>query len=148
MKLRYDGKLVILTCFYEMRAYSPYVQSLVRTIGVLDKLGIAWDYWPSHGTYYVEQAVNASLTKAMNDPSVTDVLTIDSDESWRAEDVVRLIMHSEEVVGGSYRKKHMWDEYIANLVPSDGGNPVGKMLPDGTALLKAEGMAGGFYVVD
>lgn len=144
MKLRYDGKLVILTCFYEHRAYSPYVESLARTIGVLDKLGIAWDYWPSHGTFYLEHSINGSLTKIMNDPEITDVLIIDSDESWEPESVVRILMHEDEVVGGSYRKKNSWESYIANLVPSDDENPVGKMLPDGTALLKAEGMASGF----
>ena len=94
--------------------------------------------------FYVEHATNEALTRAMNDKTVTDVLMIDSDESWTPEDAVRILMHPDEVVGGAYRKKNGWEHYTANLAPSDGDNPEGKMLDDGTALLCADGLPGGF----
>jgi hypothetical protein len=143
MKIAYDGKLILFTTFYEHRAYSPYIQSMVETVAVLDRLGVSWDYWPSHGSFHLERAVNGALTKFMNDDEATDILLIDSDESWDAGGIIRLLLHPEEVVGGTYRMKNRWEHYISFGAVED-GHPVGKMLADGTALLKTDAVAGGF----
>ena len=93
-------------------------------------------------SFHVEQAVNTFLTD-MLESDFTDVLLIDSDESWNAADVVRLLLHPEEIVGASYRMKNRWDEYVGQIVYKD-GHPDGKLLADGTPLLKADRVAGGF----
>ena len=139
----YDGKLILFTTFYEHRAYSPYIQSMVETVAVLNKLDIAWDYWPSHGSFHLERAINDALTRFMNDEEATDILLIDSDESWDAAGLVRLLTYDDEAVGGTYRMKNRWEHYIS-FVHSREGHPVGKMLPDGTALLRTDAIPGGF----
>lgn len=123
-------------------AYAPYVISLAHTLGVLSKCGIDHEYFARPSDFHIERAINNTLTEVMYS-DVTDVLLIDSDESWRPEDVVRLLLHPEEIVGASYRMKNQWDDYVGHIIYKD-GHPDGKMLKDGTPLLKADRLAAGF----
>lgn len=144
MQVNYTGKLVLFTSFYEFRAYSPYVQSLVSTVSLLSQLGIKHDYWPQHGEFHIDRAVNHTLTRAMNDPEVTDIMLIDADESWEAGGLLRLLAHPEEIVGGAYRMKNRYDQYVGAIRRGADGYPQGRILPDGSALLEADRVAGGF----
>jgi hypothetical protein len=140
----YTGKLIIFTTFYESRGYAPYIKSLATTIGVLERMGIKYDYWQRAGDFHVERAINDTLTKFMNSDA-TDFLMIDADEEWSAESVVRLLMHPEEIVGGTYRMKHKWGEYVGSINRDpETGTPIGKALPDGTCLISASRLAAGF----
>lgn len=146
MKIPYDGKLAIFTSFYSHYAYAPYVISLAQTLGVLSRLGVNWDYLARPSDFHVERAINNTLTELMERDDFTDVLLIDSDESWEPEGVVRLLLHPEEIVGASYRMKNKWEEYVGSIRQGDGG-PQGKILKDGTALLVADRVAAGFLRV-
>jgi len=144
MKLDYSGKLAIFTSFYSHLAYAPYIRSLATTLGVLSELGVKWDYLMRPSDFHIERALNNTLTELMERDDFTDVLLIDSDESWDAEAVVRLIMHPEEIVGGAYRMKNNWGEYVGSLKYED-GLPVGKLGADGVPrVLEAERVAAGF----
>lgn len=143
MKIPYTGRLAIFTSFYSHIAYAPYILSLAPTLGALSKLGVDWEYLARPSDFHIERAINNTLTEVMESGAFTDILMIDSDESWRPEDVVRLLMHPEEIVGCSYRMKNNWDEYVGSIQYKD-GFPEGRMLPDGTPLLKATRLAAGF----
>lgn len=143
MKTTYTGKLAIFTSFYSHLAYAPYVRSLATTLGGLSALGIRWDYLCRLSDFHIERAVNNTLTEIMERDDFTDVLLIDSDESWELEGVLRLLAHPEEIVGASYRMKNSWDHYVGRPIYRD-GLPVGRMLADGTPLLEADRVAGGF----
>lgn len=140
----YKGKLIIFTSFYDWKGYAPYIQSLVATSMVLERLGIKWDFWPVFGDFHIERAYNEAYTRFLNDPEATDLLAIDSDQSWDVMGVLRLLSHPEEVVGGSYRMKNAWERYTALLKTDETGTPVGKILGDGTALLEASRLPWGF----
>lgn len=139
----YKGRLAIFTSFYSHVAYAPYVRSLATTLGVLSKLGIDHEYLMRPSDFHIERAINNTLSEIMERDDFTDVLLIDSDESWEAEGVVRLLLHPDEIVGGAYRMKNKWNEYVGHLKYKD-GMPTGRMLPDGTALLEADRVAAGF----
>lgn len=141
--LPYKGKLAIFTSFNSYHAYAPYVISLAQTLGVLSKLGVEWDYLARPADFHVERAINNTLTELMERDDFTDVLLIDSDESWEPEGVVRLLLHPEEIVGGTYPMKNRAQQYVGAIKLED-GCPVGRMLPDGTALLAAHRLAAGF----
>ena len=143
MKLPYEGKFAIFTSFYSHIAYAPYILSLAPTLGALSKLGVDWDYLARPSDFHIERAVNNTLTEVMERGDFTDILLIDSDESWNPADVIRLLLHPEEIVGASYRMKNKWEEYVGQIAYKD-GLPRGKMLADGTPLLRAERIAGGF----
>lgn len=139
----YDGRLAIFTSFYSHYAYAPYVISLAQTLGVLSGLGVKWDYLARPSDFHVERAINNTLTELMEHGGFTDVLLIDSDESWEPDGVVRLLMHPQEIVAGTYRMKNKWDTYVGTIQQRN-GVPVGKMLADGTPLIAADRVAAGF----
>lgn len=139
----YKGKLAIFTSFNSYHAYAPYVISLAQTLGVLSKLGVECDYLARPADFHVERAINNTLTEIMERDDFTDVLLIDSDESWTPEGVVRLLLHPEEIVGASYPMKNRASQYVGAIQLRD-GCPVGRILPDGTALLAADRLAAGF----
>lgn len=139
----YQGKLAIFTSFYSHIAYAPYIRSLATTLGVLSKLGIDHEYLMRPSDFHIERAVNNTLTEVMERGDFTDILTIDSDESWEAADVVRMLTYPEEIVGAAYRMKNKWEDYTGSIMYED-GLPLGRMLPDGKPLLRASRVAGGF----
>jgi hypothetical protein len=139
----YTGRLAIFTSFYSHVAYAPYVRSLATTLGVLSKLGIDHEYLMRPSDFHIERAINNTLTEIMERGDFTDVLLIDSDESWEPEGVLRLLAHPDEIVGASYRMKNAWEQYVGTIKYQD-GLPVGRMLADGTPLLEAERVAAGF----
>ncbi len=143
MKVPYSGKLAIFTSFYSHYAYAPYVISLAQTLRLLSELGIAHEYLARPSDFHVERAINNTLTELTERDDFTDVLLIDSDESWEPQDVVRLLFHPEEIVGATYPMKNNWSEYVGTVKQED-GVPIGKMLADGTALLEADRLAAGF----
>jgi hypothetical protein len=139
----YTGRLAIFTSFYSHYAYAPYVISLAQSLGVLSALGVKWDYLARPSDFHIERAINNTLTEVMEHGGFTDVLLIDSDESWEPEGLVRLLLHPEEVVAGTYPMKNAWDRYVGSVKQRD-GTPLGKILKDGTALLEADRVAAGF----
>jgi hypothetical protein len=140
---KFEGKLAIFTSFYSHIAYAPYVISLAQTLGTFSRLGVEWDYLARPSDFHIERAINNTLTEIMERDDFTDVLLIDSDESWEPTDAYRLLMHEEEIVAASYRMKNKWTDYVGTIKRVE-GSPVGRMLPDGNALLEAERVAAGF----
>ena len=140
-------KVIIATPFYEMRGFAPYIGSLVNTVRALQSHGIDYDFWQLSGDSYVERAKNTILNKFLEDPANTDLFIIDSDMEWDAAAVIKMLSFPEGIVTGSYPQKNSWGKFtgIPELVTEDGKtHPVGRILSDGTALLKADFLAGGF----
>lgn len=142
-QFNYPGKLAIFTSFYSHMAYAPYVRCLATTLGVLNELGIKHEYLMRASDFHIERAINNTLTEIMERDDVTDVLLIDSDESWDAESVVRMLTYPDEIVGATYRMKNAWNQYVG-MVKYQDGLPVGRILDDGTPLLEADRVAAGF----
>lgn len=139
----YSGKLAIFTSFNSYQAYAPYVISLAQTLGTLSRLGVQWEYMARPSDFHIERAINNTLTELMERDDFSDVLLIDSDESWEPVGVVRLLLHPQEIVAASYRMKNNASEYVGHIRRVDGA-PVGIMQADGSALLEAERVAAGF----
>ena len=143
-------KVIIATPFYEMKGFSPYISSLVHTVKMLTILGIEHEYWDASGDSYVDRAKNTLMNKFLEDPDATDLVMIDSDMQWNAEAIISMIMLPEEVVVGSYPQKNAWGKWTAlpEVVKDENKenafHPVGRVLPDGSALIKSQFLAGGF----
>lgn len=140
-------KVVIATPFYEMRGFSPYIYSLTHTIRLLTQMGIEHEYWELSGDSYVDRAKNTLMTKFLEDPDATDLFIIDSDMSWEPVGFVNMLMLQEEIVVGSYPQKNAWGKWTSSpvLVEENGQHhPVGRILGDGSALIKSAFLAGGF----
>jgi glycosyltransferase involved in cell wall biosynthesis len=140
-------KVVIATPFYEMRGFSPYIFSLTHTIRMLTQMGVEHEYWELSGDSYVDRAKNTLMTKFLEDPDATDLFIIDSDMSWDPHGFINMLMLPEEIVVGSYPQKNSWGKWTSSpvLVEENGTHhPIGRTLPDGSALIKSAFLAGGF----
>jgi glycosyltransferase involved in cell wall biosynthesis len=143
-------KVILCTCFYEMKGYSPYIFSLFYTAQLLHTAGIMSEYWDLAGDSYVDRAKNTLFTKFLEDPDATDLFLIDADMQWNPDAILRMLALPEPVVVGSYPQKNAWAKWTSTpkLVQEDGAfKPVGRVLPDGQALIQAQYMAGGFVRV-
>lgn len=140
-------KVIIATPFYEMRGFSPYIYSMCSTIRMLTQLGIEHEFWELSGDSYVDRAKNTIMTKFLENPANTDLFIIDSDMQWNAEALVKMLLLPEEIVTGSYPQKNAWGRWtgIPSVKEEDGKlHPIGRVLEDGSALLLADHLAGGF----
>ena len=141
------AKVIIATAFYEMRGFSPYIVSLFATINMLARMGIDCEFWPLDGDSYVERAKNTICTRFLEDEDATDLLMVDSDMSWNPDALMKMLLLPEPIVVGSYPQKNSWGRWtsLPKVIEEDGKHhPVGRVLEDGTALIQAEYLAGGF----
>lgn len=140
----YHGKVVIFTAFYDYKGYAPYITSMIQQAIWLERLGIEWDYWHIYGDFHFDRALNQAMTNFM-ESDATDIILIDSDLKWSADAVLRLLTHDVDVVAGSYRMKNQWEQYTGIPARDEATGQVrGKILKDGTALVKADRVTGGF----
>lgn len=143
-------KVIIATPFYEMRGFSPYIASMVHTVRMLTLNGIEHEFWELSGDSYVDRAKNTIMNKFLEDPEATDLMMIDSDMQWNADAVLGILQLPEEVVVGSYPQKNAWGKWtsLPEMVPDANkagvSHPRGRLLPDGSALIKSQYLAGGF----
>ena len=140
-------RVVIATPFYELKGFSPYIDSLQATVRLLTANGIDWRFMSLSGDSYVHRARNTMCDSFLEDPDATDLFFIDSDMSWNPDAFVRMCLQPEELVGGSYPVKNCWDAWtsIPHWQEENGQNVLkGRPLGDGTALIEAFVLAGGF----
>jgi glycosyltransferase involved in cell wall biosynthesis len=141
-------KLIICTPFYELKAFSPYVVSLTNTTRLLTEVGIDWRFMELSGDSYVHRARNTMCDVFMQDPDATDLFFVDSDMSWDPEAFVKMCLLPQAIIGGSYPVKNGWDKWtsIPQVVqdPDKSFHMKGIELGDGSALIEAHVLAGGF----
>lgn len=145
--MTYEGKVILFTSFYSQLAFAPYVKSLMDTVAAFTELGVKWEYWCNYSDFHIDTCVNDALTRAANTEGVTDIIMLDSDQSWGAKDIVRLLLVPAQVVAGSYRTKNNWSRYTGQIEMDD-GMPVGRMMSDGKPILKALKVSGGFLRIN
>ena len=143
-------KIILGTCFYEVKGFSPYIVSLVATIRALELMKLPWDYKEISGDSYVDRAKNTLLNSFMDDQEATHLFMIDSDHGWHVEGFLRVLraaMMGAELVGASYPCKNNWDFYgcIPKQEEGEDGNLyyIGKEIGD-VRLLEMYCIPGGF----
>ncbi len=141
-------KVIIATPFYEMRGFSPYIASLTASCKLMSMHGIEYEFWELSGDSYVDRAKNTIANKFLEDPEATDLFMIDSDMQWSPNSLINMLAFPHEIVMGSYPQKNGWDRWTAipTLITDAEGRmrPTGFELPDGSALIEASYLAGGF----
>lgn len=137
-----EMSLVIATPFYEMKGWSPYISSLVRTMELLNQLGIKHDFWALQEDSYVDRARN-TLAMRFLDSDFTHMMFIDSDESWSLEGFANVLKADVEIVGAGYPCKNKWDFYSCILNCHEDGRPI--VNKDG--LVSAWGVPTGFMKI-
>ena len=144
---RQQMKVIIATPFYELKGFSPYITSLVQTCRLMTQMGIDYRFMELSGDSYVHRARNTMCDVFLKDPDATDLFFIDSDMSWDPNAFIKMCLLPHPIIGGTYPVKNMWDAWtsIPKQVQENGALHFrGIELKDGSALLEAEVLAGGF----
>jgi len=139
--------LMIASAFYEVKAYSPYIMSLLDSVRVLHELGIDWTYKSISGDSYVDRAKN-SLVHDFLKSDYSHIFMIDSDEAWNVDGFCRIIkaaMAGAEIVGAAYPCKNNWEFFGCIPKRADDGSFMGKEIGD-IRLLDMWGIPGGFLI--
>lgn len=135
-------KLLIATPFYNVSGFSPYISSLMKTVALLQKLGIEYDYWELSGDSYIDRARNTIANTFMRS-EYTHLLFIDSDMSWDLAGFGNLLKADVDVVGAGYPCKNNWDHFSCILL----SEPDGKPIVNEEGLIAAWGVPTGFMKI-
>jgi len=139
--------LMLATAFYEVKAYSPYIMSLIDSIRVLHELGVDWTFKSISGDSYVDRAKN-SLIHDFLKSDYSHIFMIDSDEAWDVNGFCRIIkaaIMGAEIVGAAYPCKNNWEFYGCVPNKAEDGSFMGKEIGD-MRLLDMWGIPGGFLI--
>ena len=145
--MKKEYKLVIATPFYEVKAYSPYIASLLTSLKVLQELNIEYDYYELSGDSYVDRAKNTLVQRFLKSEA-THIMMIDSDLSWEVSGFIRILkasMLGAEIVGGTYPNKNNWETFGVIPKKSEDGFFLG-LEKEGIRLLEMNGIPGGFLI--
>ena len=140
-------RIIIATPFYELKGFSPYISALLEVTKHLTHAGIDWQFMELSGDSYVHRARNSMCMNFLNDPYATDLFFIDSDMSWDPQSFLNIIYRPEPIIGGTYPVKNKWELWTSKptiVDPDKDPHYVGQPLPDGSALIQANQLAGGF----
>jgi hypothetical protein len=87
-----------------------YVVRLMNTQQLLAQLGVQCSVEFMKNESLITRARNNMVAKFMSKPDTTHLLFIDSDITWNPVDVVKLLAHEKDVVGGIYpKKRYAWE---------------------------------------
>lgn len=111
------------------KPYQVCLDSVKNSVPVLDKAGIEHGMVSEVGCPYISAARSMMLRKAL-DAKADQVIFIDHDLSWDAEDLLTLIETEGDVVAGTYRFKKDEEEYMGQMLSNNDGTPI--ILEDGT----------------
>ena len=142
-KPRNTNGIVIATPAYGGNVSVNYVNSLVRSSALFQSNGLK---------LHVTFLSNHSLIPMARNKIVSDIFRndkndwesivwIDADISWDPEDLLKLALHDEDVVCGTYRKKiHNSCHFTIKMIP-------GNETPDERGLIEVEATGTGFLRV-
>ena len=109
----------------------------MNTINLFKQIGFPLQIEFCKNDSLVSRARNNLIARAMNDPTSTHFMFIDSDISWDPLDILKLILSEKELIGGIYPLKHYeWSklssnpEYISQLLKRKNESELSKVIND------------------
>lgn len=138
-----EAKFMIATPFYEVKGYSPYIRSLVRSVEALTIAKIDYEFLELSGDSYVWRARN-TIAKHFLESDCTHLVFIDSDEAWDLESFLRLLKADVDVVGSVYPVKNAWEHFGVTIYTNQDGTPL--VNPE-TGLIRGQKVPTGFMKI-
>jgi hypothetical protein len=103
-------KVCIGTPLYGGLGYATYFISLINTMNLLSKNGIECEPIFILGESLITRARNNIVAKFLNKSEATHLMFIDGDISWNPVEVLKLLKHDKDLVGGIYpMKTYKWE---------------------------------------
>jgi hypothetical protein len=132
-----NPKLYILTPCYGSMCHVNYIICLMNTMNLFKQIGFPLQIEFCKNDSLVSRARNNLIARAMNDPTSSHFMFIDSDISWDPLDILKLILSDKELIGGIYPLKHYeWSklstnpEYISQLLKRKNDSELSKVIND------------------
>lgn len=129
-------KVMIGTPCYDGSLELTHVQSLFQTVDLCRDLGITITMEYVVGNSLISTARNEIFRRAIED-DVDDLIFIDGDQGWNAQNFINLISHQRDVIGGVVVSKK--DRIMYNAKPLADG-----FKPDEDGLIEVMGIGTGF----
>jgi hypothetical protein len=130
-------KLYILTPCYGSMCHVNYIICLMNTINLFKQIGFPLQIEFCKNDSLVSRSRNNLIARAMNDPSSTHFMFIDSDITWDPLDILKLILTDKELIGGIYPlKNYDWSklsnnpDYISQLLKRKNESQLSKIISD------------------
>ncbi len=136
-------KVMLATPFYMNLCFSNYKSSVIAALDHLSKIGIAWELCDINGDSYVDRAKNTIAAKFL-ESDCTDLMMIDSDMSFPPDAIARILQWRELIVAGAFPMKNNWGTFVGEPLTQADGKIMGHALTDGSWLMQARRVAGGF----
>jgi hypothetical protein len=112
-------KIFVATPAYGQVFYSPYVQSILTLIPVMQRRGWILEFkWVSHGE--ISEARNYLLTVWLDKTDASHILFIDNDMGFEPQLIVDMIEFAKPVVGAAYPYRRVNLHQVAKLGASEG----------------------------
>jgi len=142
-KVRETKGIVVATPAYGGQLTVNYVNSLIRSQVLFQQYGIQIHVMFLCNHSLITMARNRIVAEIFRQDKHDwdSIVWIDADISWQPEDLLKLALHDEDVVCGTYRKKiHEACHFTIKLIP-------GKETPDERGLIEVEATGTGFLRV-
>lgn len=101
------GTVLIGTPCYGGLVSARYTSSLLGTMRELDRRGIPNGWLTTESESLIQRARNLIAAQFLAEPTTTHLIFIDADIEWEPADIIRLLAHDVDVIGGIYPKKHI-----------------------------------------
>lgn len=141
------NKFFIATPFYELKGYSPYIESLLNSLTGLARYaketGIEFEFHHVSGDSYVWRARNTLADRFLKS-DCSHLIFIDSDESWEPEGLYRLMKADALVVGAAYPVKNNW-QHFGVAIETEGPEHLPRV--NAAGLIHAEKVPTGFMKI-
>ena len=142
-KVRQTKGIVVATPAYGGQLTVSYVDSLIRSQVLFQQYGIQFNVLFLCNHSLITMARNRIVCEIFQKDKHDwyNIVWIDADISWEPEDLLKLCLHDEDVVCGTYRKKiHQACHFTVKLIS-------GKEEPDERGLIEVEATGTGFLRV-
>lgn len=124
---------------YSGQVGAGFLASLFESQPVLHAAGIGVDLCIEAGNCHVDDARNA-LVRQFLQTDCSDLVFLDADISWRAEDLLKLVRYDRDVVAGVYPKKQDNEDFPVLTLPG----PIQADPASNYELVEVEGAPTGF----
>ena len=108
--------LFIATPAYGSQVYTSYVFSLIKLMELCQSKGITINYYTVSNESLIPRGRNTACYEYLRTRDYTHMLFLDADIEFEAEDIIKLIEADKSVIGGSYPKKSLQFNHIANFI--------------------------------
>ena len=119
--------VVIATPFYQSQCFTNYLNSLLVTVRVLDKLGVENDHMALVGDSYIDRARNTIVARFLYDPLYAKydrLFFIDSDMRWDTTGFIKVLSSPYDFTGAAYPMKNRWGDFSVRHLVNDDRTPV------------------------